>query len=201
MLGAAILAHSRPMRLSAELIEPLELLAGQAAATINAVDLLDELRRQVHLDRLTGLRNRAALDDAMGRDHDEPQTVLIADVDHFKMVNDQHGHLAGDTALCTFASELASVLPDLPFYRLGGDEFTCIFPGADSAAAIHVADAVSRLGRRVLSPWATSVTVGVALPLAGEEPVGTLARADAALLVAKVHARGSYSFGDPAIGD
>jgi GGDEF domain-containing protein len=130
-LGAIVLAHSRPMRLTADLVEPLELLAGQAAATLNAVDLVEQLRRQAHHDGLTGMRNRVALDRTLARPDEAVQAVLIADLDHFKQVNDRHGHLGADDALRTLARELAAALPDLPFYPLGGDEFTCVISSED----------------------------------------------------------------------
>jgi diguanylate cyclase (GGDEF)-like protein len=192
-LGAIILAHSRPMRLSAELVEPLELLAGQAAATLKAVDLVEQLRRQAHHDGLTGLRNRMAFDQALDQPLGSAQTLLIADLDHFKQVNDRHGHLGGDEALRTFARELALAFPQLPFYRLGGDEFTCMLPGDEPAVARQVAEAVGAVGRRVLARWGTSVSVGGAVACRGEAPHETLARADAALMWTKQHARGSVT--------
>jgi diguanylate cyclase (GGDEF)-like protein len=192
-LGAVILAHSKPMRLSADLVEPLELLAGQAAATLNAVDLMEQLRHQAHHDALTGLGNRLALDRTLDRLAASAQTVMIADLDHFKQVNDRYGHVGGDEALRTLARQLTTELPSLSLYRMGGDEFLCLLPKADVAQARQVAETVRAIAHRVLERWGTSVSIGLAVPSSGESPHQTLARADQALLWAKQHTRGGVA--------
>jgi diguanylate cyclase (GGDEF)-like protein len=192
-LGTIILAHSRPMHLAADDVEPLELLAGQAAAVLNAVALVERLRRQAHHDGLTGLRNREAFDQALDHVPGWRTAVLIADVDHFKRVNDRLGHLEGDEALRAVARELSVGLPGLSFYRFGGDELTCLLPDAEGDGAGRTAEAVCAIGRRVLRRWDTSLSVGVAVSSPGETPRETFARADTALLWAKRHARGHAS--------
>jgi len=192
-LGTIILAHSRPMRLAADGVEPLELLAGQAAAVLNAVGLVDRLRRQALHDRLTGLRNREAFDEALDNVAGWRTAVLIADVDHFKHVNDRRGHLEGDEALRAVARGLSAGLPGVSFHRFGGDELTCLLPDTDADGARRTADAVCAIGRRVLRRWDTSLSVGVAVAAPDESPRDTLARADTALLWAKRHARGQAS--------
>ncbi len=192
-LGTIILAHSRPMRLAADDVEPLELLAGQAAAVLNAVALVERLRRQAHHDGLTGLRNREAFDQALDHIPSWRTAVLIADLDHFKRVNDRLGHLEGDEALRTVARELSLGLPGVTFYRFGGDELTCLLPDAEADGAGRTAEAVCAIGRRVLRRWDTSLSVGVAVASPGETPRETFARADTALLWAKRHARGQAS--------
>ena len=195
-LGALVLAHSRPIHLTAQLVEPLELLAGQAAATLKAVDLVEQLRRQAHHDGLTGLLNRVALEGALSG-VGEAHTVLILDVDHFKQVNDVHGHLDGDHALKTLARGISDALPEVPFFRLGGDEFTCVLPMSNSAQAKEVAQTVRSVARLVLSRWSTAVSIGGAISRPGDRPLDTLARADAALLWTKKHARGGVTLFDP----
>jgi diguanylate cyclase (GGDEF)-like protein len=190
-LGAIILAHSRPLQLTADLVEPLEVLAGHAAATLNAVTLIEQLRHQANHDGLTGLRNRVALETALASPTESSQAVLIADLDHFKQVNDQHGHVGGDEALRSLAREFAVALPQVAFYRLGGDEFTCLLPGVDLDRARDVAETIRAVSQEVLARWGTSVTIGGAVPCAGESSYQTLARADAALLWTKRHARGN----------
>jgi diguanylate cyclase (GGDEF)-like protein len=198
MLGAIVLAHSRPIRLTPDLVEPLELLAGQAAATLNAMDLVEQLRYRAHHDALTGLGNRLALDAVLSDPQPSPHAVLIADLDYFKRVNDVHGHLAGDQALRALADELAVALPDVPFYRLGGDEFICVVPAVDLNRARHLAETVRAVGQRVLASWGTSVSVGGAVVSSvGAKPGDTLALADAALLWTKEHARGEATVTGP----
>lgn len=196
VLGALVLAHSRPMRLTPQLVEPLELLAGQAAATLKAVDLVEQLRRQAHHDGLTGLLNRVALERTLSGTTGQ-HTVLILDVDHFKQVNDVHGHLDGDHALRTLARGIIEALPEVPFFRLGGDEFTCVLPLSNSARAYEVAQTVRSVAREVLSRWSTAVSIGGAVSRPGDAPLDTLARADAALLWTKKHARGEMTLFDP----
>jgi len=192
-LGTIILAHSRPMHLVADAVEPLELLAGQVAGALNAVDLVDRLRRQADHDGLTGLRNRAAFDRALDHATGARTALLIADVDYFKVVNDRHGHLAGDEALRSLALELSTALPGVPFYRFGGDELICMLPDTDATSARRTAEAICAIGRRVLAQWDTTLTVGAAASSPDATSRETLARADAALLWAKRHARGQAS--------
>jgi diguanylate cyclase (GGDEF)-like protein len=169
------------------------LLAGQAAATLNAVDLMEQLRHQAHHDALTGLGNRLALDRTLDRLAASAQTVMIADLDHFKQVNDRYGHVGGDEALRTLARQLTTELPSLSLYRMGGDEFLCLLPKADVAQARQVAETVRAIAHRVLERWGTSVSIGLAVPSSGESPHQTLARADQALLWAKQHTRGGVA--------
>jgi two-component system, cell cycle response regulator len=138
---------------------------------------------------LTGLLNRVAFDRAL--DTATRPAVLVADLDHFKQVNDHYGHLAGDDALRALSSELLQRTPATPFYRFGGDELTCVLAEADAESAWRTAEMVCAVGRRVLAPWGTAVTVGVAASRPGEAPRSTLGRADTALLWAKRNARGT----------
>jgi diguanylate cyclase (GGDEF)-like protein len=106
-----------------------------------------ELSRQAFSDPLTGLPNRRAFtarfDEALARARrqNEPLSLLIFDLDHFKQVNDRHGHAAGDAVLRHVATVVgaASRGEDI-FARIGGEEFGCLLPGLDGDAAIAVAD-------------------------------------------------------------
>ena len=102
-----------------------------------------ELQRMAHVDPLTGLHNRRylmkQLDTAVGaaRRHGYPLSVSVCDIDRFKQVNDEHGHLAGDEVLRAFARVVsAEVRREDQVARFGGDEFCLMFPhvGADEAA-------------------------------------------------------------------
>ena len=116
-------------------------------------------------DALTGLGNRRAFDEALdhvvtgARRSDRPLTLVIADIDHFKSVNDTYGHLEGDRCLCEVAAVIArTVRPSDACFRWGGDEFAVIMPWTDTAQAEA---AVQRI--------AAAVPVEVVPP--GEEPV------------------------------
>jgi diguanylate cyclase (GGDEF)-like protein len=116
-------------------------------------------------DALTGLGNRRAFDEALdrvvvgARRSDRPLTLLIADIDDFKSVNDTYGHLEGDRCLREVAAVIAkTVRPSDACFRWGGDEFAVIMPATDTAQAEA---AVQRI--------AAAVPAEVAPP--GEEPV------------------------------
>jgi diguanylate cyclase (GGDEF)-like protein len=90
--------------------------------------------QSVH-DALTGLHNRRYLEEALGRDlilaerHGHPVSVIMADIDHFKKVNDRYGHLAGDEILRGFAAILKRNARASDIYcRYGGEEFLLVFP-------------------------------------------------------------------------
>jgi diguanylate cyclase (GGDEF)-like protein len=119
-------------------------------------------RRAALVDGLTGAQNRAALGmrseelDRAG----EGMTVLIADVDHFKQVNDLYGHQTGDAVLV----ELAALLAERgEVFRMGGDEFVLLFGGRSAAEVRPIADALAAAVRAApLAGVPVSVSVGVA---------------------------------------
>jgi diguanylate cyclase (GGDEF)-like protein len=141
-------------------------------------------------DPLTGLLNRRSLEDAFNRlPVDEPYVVVFADLDHFKLLNDLHGHEAGDAALRAFGHLLAeSVRPGDLTCRWGGEEFIVILPGCDEGQAL---DAMQRLRTELVqalangSHPAVTFSCGVAEGRPGETMDAAIARADDALHSAK----------------
>lgn len=110
-----------------------------------------KLLRMALSDPLTRLGNRAALADAFDRlralteRHGTSLSLLMLDVDHFKRINDRHGHEAGDKVLVEVADLLRARLRESDFIcRLGGEEFVVLLPGAVGRHAVEVADAVRR---------------------------------------------------------
>lgn len=113
--------------------------------------LHSELTRKARLDGLTGGLNREAffamLENAAGRD--APSALLIGDADHFKRINDEFGHQAGDQALRAIAEAIdGSVRPHDFWGRIGGEEFVVFVDGADRETALSVAN---RIRERVLA--------------------------------------------------
>lgn len=161
----------------------------------------EEVRRKLeHLattDGLTGLPNRrhfmnqAAEDMARARRYGRPITVGIADLDHFKQVNDCHGHAAGDHVLQTFARLVVETLRQTDRVgRYGGEEFAFIFPETTSEEALRLA---GRLRQRLAdsppllpdgSPLRVTVSFGIA-DATGQTLEESLAQADEALYQAK----------------
>jgi diguanylate cyclase (GGDEF)-like protein len=171
---------------------------------------MQELRRQASLDPLTGLKNRRRFEEdlrvAMARGRREGTTgaVLMLDLDHFKQVNDQHGHPAGDRMI----EEVAEVLrrrtrESDSLARLGGDEFAIVLPHCSPAEARTVAEAVvaaireHRSTRAELEP----ITASVGIAMFGEDPrtspESVVSEADTAMYAAKDGGRDGVRVFDP----
>lgn len=155
------------------------------------------LQRTAERDQLTGLLNRTALAQlrdnprAMLKLESAPYSLALLDVDHFKQVNDRHGHLLGDRALRVVADAVtASIRAGDVAVRYGGEEFLIVLPGTDLTAAYEVAH---RIRERVASsslPFPLTVSAGIA---AGDpqrdRPEQVFDRADQALYQAKASGR------------
>jgi len=116
--------------------------------------------------------------------------LALADVDHFKQVNDTYGHAAGDTVLRAIASALVGSFRSSDIIaRFGGDEFLILMPESEPA---HAIDRLTRFQTTlsVPAPTAVAICVGVAVwPMDGNEPGELLAHADHRLYVAKENGR------------
>lgn len=145
-----------------------------------------ELRRAAETDPLTGVGNRRWFMEALPQlafDPNERFAILMLDLDDFKRLNDQYGHLVGDQVLADVGRVLRrTVRPGDLVARYGGEEFVVALPGADEVAARHVAE---RLRNAVLATVPTSASVGVAVRRPGEPAESVLRRADDLLLSAK----------------
>jgi len=110
--------------------------------------LTDQLRAMAARDPLTGLLNRRGLDDAVAalfRRGNAHARLLLVDVDHFKHVNDRHGHQAGDAALCAIAAVLRGTARSGDLVcRMGGEEFAVVCLGADAATARQLGERIRR---------------------------------------------------------
>jgi diguanylate cyclase (GGDEF)-like protein len=161
-----------------------------------------ELSQMALRDSLTGLPNRRAFFQRASRSIDEalisatPASVLMIDLDHFKAVNDRHGHDVGDRVLRDFSTVLvgAARAADLPA-RLGGEEFGLFLPGTDANGALLVAERLlaALRDRSAVSAGASvtlSASIGVAELMPGDSLESLLKRADEALYAAKANGRG-----------
>lgn len=148
-------------------------------------------------DALTGARSRAEfLHQAeqvagLARDTGASLALLYLDIDHFKRLNDSHGHAAGDAVLRGLAGALRQALPQHDVLgRLGGEEFCVLLPGQEQAQAVAVAERLRLLLAQVPRPdERLTVSVGIAVLRADESVMQTLHRADLAMLKAKQSGR------------
>lgn len=153
-----------------------------------------QLLREARQDPLSGLMNRRGLDefeqrvDEGGFPRHLEYTVLVLDVDHFKAINDGHGHAVGDEVIRALGAIICSSVrgEDLAF-RLGGEEFGVVMPGAGTEAAQRVAERVrARCASGEETPLAFRLSGGIASGRVGEGPLSeVLERADRALYRAK----------------
>jgi diguanylate cyclase (GGDEF)-like protein len=168
-----------------------------AVALFQTVLMRSEIkyRAEAVIDPLTGLLNRKALSQRVeelaqqSRITAQPIGLIVADIDHFKRVNDTHGHAAGDAVLRDVAHELRKALRAFDLlYRTGGEEFLVLLPGAGVNAAIELAEAM-RAGVEVapLGGHRVTMSFGAGASAPGEvfDYEAVFAAADAALYEAK----------------
>jgi len=174
------------------MLKPTLKLAAQLAAAY------DEIRQQsnnlmtfteVRTDPLTGVSNRRALDEtlesmfAMMHRYEQPFSVVLVDIDYFKQINDEQGHLYGDRMLKAVARLLDDNVRDTDMVtRYGGEEFVIVMPQTSLDGSTVFAE---RLRRRVEMQLPLTVSGGVAAAGEGDNSQTLLARADAALYSAK----------------
>jgi two-component system cell cycle response regulator len=180
-----------------------------ARANEALLELNLEAQREAATDELTGLANRRSLDRALHAalaeaTSERPVGVVIADIDHFKRVNDTFGHPAGDRVLAVVGDSVrrATRWGDVPA-RYGGEEFAVILPATNLDAALEVAErlrlAVAELVIDVHGEASVQVTisVGVALGTVDDAPDDVFERADQALYRAKAGGRNRVHVATP----
>ena len=190
-------------------IQPDGAVAGIYTMSIDVTALKDvelQLQALARFDSLTGLANRRRfnemLPEAIARTTRAKQAIalLFLDVDHFKSINDNYGHAAGDAVLEQFAGRLQASLRKTDIVaRLAGDEFVIILEGLHSQAeAEAIADKVLTEVRRPFEldgqTVAVTTSIGLALHDSGPiDPAALLAQADAALYEAKARGRNAFA--------
>ncbi|MBV8123638.1 MAG: sensor domain-containing diguanylate cyclase [Paucibacter sp.] len=165
-------------------------------------DASENLRKAAYCDHLTGLSNRRAFFEAADlellrrKKALRPVSLIMLDADHFKAINDQYGHPAGDAVLCQLAATMRAVCRQVDVLaRIGGEEFAVILPSVDQADALAVAERLRAQVQQAPAVYekhviAYTISIGVAVmdeSLAGFE--GLMKRADQALYAAKRHGR------------
>src|SRR3954452_10781648 len=171
-------------------VELVERFATMAALAYDSARQRETLREQVKRDGLTGLLNHRACHERLRQElaTGEPVAVVCIDLDHFKVINDAHGHAEGDRVLAATAERLRSVVRATDMVgRLGGEEFVLILPGVDVEAAEDCAErARAALAELTVRGRPLAASAGVAAsPADGVDASELLENGDAALYWAK----------------
>lgn len=205
---ATVLDLSRAMLARIEQIEAA--MARSEAETAQLRESLAKARMEADVDHLTGLPNRRAFERRLvsaameARNKDVPLSLAFCDLDHFKQINDRHGHEAGDRVLCALAASLIEYAGDRYFVaRHGGEEFVLLFYGLDKHGAhqrldaMRAAQATRQLINRDTGQPFGKITFsgGVAEVTEDTDTRSALARADAALYRAKQEGRNRVMVG------
>ncbi len=186
-----------------EILKPTLQLASQIASAY------DEIRQQsanlmsfteVRTDPLTGVNNRRGLEDSLGSQlalmsrYNSTFSVAMFDIDHFKRVNDQEGHLHGDHVLQELSRLFDECIRETDSVaRYGGEEFVIVMPHTDLAGAAIFAE---RLRAQVAARLSVTVSGGVTVGQDGDTPETMIARADNALYAAKAAGRNRVFYHD-----
>jgi diguanylate cyclase (GGDEF)-like protein len=179
-------------------IDPVELLA-RVHSALRTKAYLDLLEQRAHIDGLTELSNRFALEHRLPQEWDSCQqrdqslAILIIDLDHFKRINDRYGHAAGDEVLRQMALTLRNSFRVGDFLaRYGGEEFVVVAPDCDLEGAIRLAEAfrVTVTALRVEFRTSTimltaSIGIAMAFDSGHAKPIDAFEQADQALYQAK----------------
>lgn len=187
-----------------EIRRSLSAYARLAAFALHRVRLLDFMKRAALTDALTGIYNRRVFDAilekymALAKRYNEPLSLLIADLDHFKDFNDSYGHMAGDRALQQITTIMKkSIRTSDVLTRYGGEEFAIVMPTADMANAIMKAEEIRKSVESIDfedivtgKPIKITLSIGVAsFPTHGTEQKTLINITDKALYQAKKNGR------------
>ncbi len=198
---------------------PLSMVAAAVLVALGVADrlrlarrALSEAERRAQTDPLTGVLNRRSLLERLeaacvqARDRGQPLSLLFIDLDHFKGINDRHGHLAGDACLrAVIAPIQAELRASDAIGRYGGEEFAVILGGADAAAAEAIARRiVERVAGLSVDGFGETIRLTCSIGVAALEPQEDqgerlIARADAAVYAAKGFGRNRVQLAAPAV--
>ena len=196
-LDAQVREQTAELRKRADLLETQKLELEQKSQALERLSVTDPL---------TGLPNRRALDESLSQElerslrYGQPLTVVIMDVDHFKQVNDAHGHAVGDLVLQRFASVMGTQIRANDMVgRWGGEEFLLLCPCTGAEGGLSLAEKLRALlaAQEFDGLGGRTASFGVATLREGDTLQSLLSRADAALYEAKRRGRNRVELADP----
>jgi diguanylate cyclase (GGDEF)-like protein/PAS domain S-box-containing protein len=196
----AVDLHAIPVRSNDGAVHGATVLLHDVSSETSLEEKCQALHAQVAKDPMTQVANRAEFDRMLNNfvaAHQEsnlPCSLIMSDLDHFKAINDTHGHQAGDTAIITFASLLKSMCRSGDLVaRYGGEEFAILCADCTNASAARKAEgirqALAAVKHSSLGNASFTASFGVTELQTGDTPETMLRRADRALLQAKDQGR------------
>lgn len=194
-LGVLCAEHSmrQASRIERRVVNTIERFVSHGALALRNAWLLEQIQEIAQTDGLTGVGNRDSFENrlrselARGARHGQNVSLLMIDVDHFKRLNDDFGHLVGDEVLRRVGRQLKEACREFDsIARYGGEEFAVVLPRTDTEEALIVAHRMRRLVKDALVGPTVTVSVGVAtFPVDGIEPADLVGAADVALYRSK----------------
>jgi diguanylate cyclase (GGDEF)-like protein len=194
--------YGRPTAFDDEDVDSLAILVRQAETAIENSFLYEEAVRLSLTDGMTGLWNRRNFDLRLDAElsravrFSEPFAVLFVELDQMKVVNDRHGHQAGDTVLIELARRLTEAVREVDVVaRWGGDEFTLLLPKTGLAGALLLAEKIRAAANNApfrIDTGSLDITISVgvaAYPEHGSSGKELVAAADGAMYLAKARGR------------
>lgn len=170
---------------------------------VSVFDDITELNQLATRDQLTKIANRFSFDEifehsiALAKRYEKVFSILLVDIDHFKKINDEYGHLVGDEVLKSFSGLLKQQIRDSDIVaRWGGEEFMILLPNTPLVSAVKMAEALCH--RIEIHPFEqvnnVTCSIGVAEYTIGEEGDSLLSRVDEKLYLAKNNGRNQVVF-------
>lgn len=199
------LVFTRRRRFSEQEMEHLEVLMGQLIYPLRNAIWYQRALKAAKIDPLTGAHNRSSMDEILDREvelanrHHSALSLVILDLDHFKLINDNYGHTTGDVVLreCVECCNQALRSTDMLF-RFGGEEFVVVLPGVNANGAALAAERLrSIIEKHVFNTRQGTVPVTISIgtaSLTAQDTTKTIfERADKALYTAKNSGRNQVS--------
>ncbi len=193
--------EKRQRELEQQLVALAERLREMESQSSAIEQRLLEQQRLALLDMLTQLPNRQAYEQRLQQEYERwkrygrPLTLAVCDIDHFKSINDNFGHLAGDKVLRIVAKTLAKRLRKTDFIaRFGGEEFVVLLPETDEQAALQTIETIREAVANCPfhfreKPLSITLSAGIAVFSGNATPEQVFERADTALYEAKLNGR------------